>query len=334
MFVLGGVFKSDPSICLDEGIIQVFNLNTLQFQTSYNSSSWQDYQVPSLVTASIGGEYVISTSFNDPRSLTNYYSAHGGATKTSPNVWNDNALSQVFSSRYPKATPTYHAYTSTSNSPAGPFTTSTTSAKETERNGRSGFPSWVGSTLGIVLGLVLVMGIFAWYLRRRAHLRKMQASCHSETKKSNVQLDDLRRGARVELAANENKWSMLATPPLPVGSTATGSQLVIPARFPRIAELQGDSSFQIQEERDENRLIIGPHMDTTTTGGLFPSVSRSNETAATSVRYSHCHSESTTTCVSPLSDVDMSSRIGIVEDPAISPDGTLLMMGEETTTNQ
>ena len=228
MFVLGGVFKSDPSICLDEGIIQVFNLNTLQFQTSYNSSSWQDYQVPSLVTALIGGGYVVSTSFNDLHSLTDHRSVHGSATKTSPNVWNDNALSRVFSSRYPKATPSYHAYATTTTSSSPPSMITTTPPKETESNG-SGFPSWLGPTLGIVLGLVLVLAITAWCFRtrRRAHCRKTRVSSKPKTGKRDIQLDDLRR-VRVaspitsELAANEKKWSMLATRPL-VNSTAIDS---------------------------------------------------------------------------------------------------------------
>lgn len=100
-----------------------------------------------------------------------------------------------------------------------------------------------------------------------------------------------------------------------------------------MAELPADFNFQIQEERDENQLSIGPHMevgDTTTTTGLFSSfedrLSRSTPPPhdnATSVRYSRCHSESTT-CVSPLSEsVDMSPRIEIVEERAISPDGTV-----------
>jgi hypothetical protein len=56
MFVLGGLFKGDSSICLDGGIIQVFNLNTLQFQPSYSPLNWSNYTVPSLVTAQIGGK--------------------------------------------------------------------------------------------------------------------------------------------------------------------------------------------------------------------------------------------------------------------------------------
>lgn len=55
MFVIGGTFKNNPLICLDGGFVQVFNLNTLQFQGSYSPETWSNYHVPSVVTAQIGG---------------------------------------------------------------------------------------------------------------------------------------------------------------------------------------------------------------------------------------------------------------------------------------
>ena len=56
MFVLGGIHQGDSTICLEGGIIQVFNLNTLKFQDSYSPTTWSEYKVPSLVTAQIGGK--------------------------------------------------------------------------------------------------------------------------------------------------------------------------------------------------------------------------------------------------------------------------------------
>lgn len=55
MFVLGGI-NIDPIHCVDGGIIQVFNLNSLRFQDTYNPEHWSPYEVPALVTAQIGGE--------------------------------------------------------------------------------------------------------------------------------------------------------------------------------------------------------------------------------------------------------------------------------------
>lgn len=54
MLLVGGQHK-DPSICLDGGIIQLFNLNTLEFQTTYSPNKWNDYIVPEVVTRQIGG---------------------------------------------------------------------------------------------------------------------------------------------------------------------------------------------------------------------------------------------------------------------------------------
>lgn len=54
MLVVGGAFR-DPTYCLDGGIVQVYNLNTLQFQDRYSPDTWSAYQVPRLVLDEIGG---------------------------------------------------------------------------------------------------------------------------------------------------------------------------------------------------------------------------------------------------------------------------------------
>lgn len=54
MLVLGGLFQ-DPSLCLEGGVLQLFNLNTLNFQDSYDPSSYKSYTVPDIVTRQIGG---------------------------------------------------------------------------------------------------------------------------------------------------------------------------------------------------------------------------------------------------------------------------------------
>lgn len=57
MLVFGGLFI-DPTTCVDGGIIQVFNLNTVEFQNTYDPTKWDEYKVPGIVTDLIGGEYV------------------------------------------------------------------------------------------------------------------------------------------------------------------------------------------------------------------------------------------------------------------------------------
>jgi hypothetical protein len=56
MFVLGVGTQGNATMCLEGGIIQVFNLNRLKFQDSYSPTTWSEYNVPSLVTAQIGGK--------------------------------------------------------------------------------------------------------------------------------------------------------------------------------------------------------------------------------------------------------------------------------------
>lgn len=56
MMVVGGIYAGDPTICLNGGIAEVFNLNTLEFQDSYDPTVWDEYSVPSVVTDNIGGK--------------------------------------------------------------------------------------------------------------------------------------------------------------------------------------------------------------------------------------------------------------------------------------
>lgn len=65
MFVLGGLFLGQPD-CLDGGIIQVFNLNTVEFQNTYDPTKIEEYKVPSIVRQLIGGEYVLDRLFYTP----------------------------------------------------------------------------------------------------------------------------------------------------------------------------------------------------------------------------------------------------------------------------
>lgn len=55
MMVIGGIFQNQQDTCLD-GIVEIFNINTLSFQDSYDPRIWDDYRVPDAVTANIGGK--------------------------------------------------------------------------------------------------------------------------------------------------------------------------------------------------------------------------------------------------------------------------------------
>lgn len=55
MFVIGGQLSSDGN-CFTDGVMRIFNLNTLEFQDAYDPTEWSEYKVPKVVTDVIGGE--------------------------------------------------------------------------------------------------------------------------------------------------------------------------------------------------------------------------------------------------------------------------------------
>ena len=60
MLVIGGSGPvSNTTTCLEGGAVQIFNLNTLMWQSSYDPSIWSEYKVPSVVTDVIGGRYAL-----------------------------------------------------------------------------------------------------------------------------------------------------------------------------------------------------------------------------------------------------------------------------------
>ncbi|KAH8701598.1 hypothetical protein BGW36DRAFT_404554 [Talaromyces proteolyticus] len=154
MMVFGGIFQNNPNVCVDGGIVEVFNMNKLVFEDSYDPRVWNEYQVPSVVTAKIGGD------------------ANGSATMLSPSSWNNEALSSIFSTRYTKTIPTYYPYTylapnSTTSSSSTPVPTIAITG------GNGGLPTWVGPVLGVVLGLVAIgAAIILFLLWRRRNNRK------------------------------------------------------------------------------------------------------------------------------------------------------------------
>lgn len=147
MFVVGGVHQSQ-AFCVD-GIIQVFDLNNLEFQDSYNPNTWSTYQVPSVVSVVIGGN------------------TEGGATKTA--TWSDESLSEIFKTKYTGKTATYYPYPLASN------VTSTTSGSLSSNN------KWLAPVLGTLLGIVVVGIIIFGFLfaRRRRILRRNNSVSNS-----------------------------------------------------------------------------------------------------------------------------------------------------------
>lgn len=152
MMVVGGFVPAVGSgmDCLDGGVIQVLNLTSLEWLEGYDPEVYGEYGVPEVVFSEIGGD------------------ARGGATATGPDGgWDDDNLGDVFAEAYPTdRITTWYPYGS---------------AQSTERpevdpddDDGGGLPGWVAPTLGVVLGLIVVVvcGVAFVFWRRRKALRQ------------------------------------------------------------------------------------------------------------------------------------------------------------------
>ncbi|KAL4734395.1 hypothetical protein BDV11DRAFT_209430 [Aspergillus similis] len=215
MLVLGGI-NIGGSTCIPD-ILRVFNLNTGRFQDTYNPRDWDEYKVPDLVAGRIGGD------------------ADGGATKTAPDSWTTAALADVFEASYTHTIVTYYPYNSTNDN----ITTTTVSS-----GGGGGFPGWAGAVIGVVLGLLLVVGVFVfWFLRRR---RKRRGSRRGS---------EMSRGSRVMNWVNNAGAFAPPGPKDPDNSTTisggfTSESTAAPSEQPAAvsrttAEVAGDPVYEV-----------------------------------------------------------------------------------------
>lgn len=158
MFVIGGVHQTQAT-CVD-GIIQVFNLNTLEFQDSYTPSTWSPYKVPSVVTAVIGGN------------------AQGGSTKTA--AWSDHNLADLFQTKYTQPITQYYPYPVNTTSTASPSPSLTPVPSSSSKK-------WVAPVVGVICGLVgLTLLILAILLIRRRRLLRRHSVDGSSTSGHNT----------------------------------------------------------------------------------------------------------------------------------------------------
>jgi hypothetical protein len=154
ILIIGGV-NPDAQQCLEEGPIQIFNLNTLKFQNVYDPREWAEYAVPEVVTAIIGGN------------------GQGGSTRTA--TFSDNALASLFKTPYTKTIHTYYPYPPASGSPSStPIPTATPAP--------GGLAKWVAPVLGVVLGLIvlsIIAVLFLLYRRRKSTRRNSMTSSNA-----------------------------------------------------------------------------------------------------------------------------------------------------------
>ncbi|KUL85884.1 hypothetical protein ZTR_06378 [Talaromyces verruculosus] len=85
MMIIGGIYENNPLICLQAGIAEVFNVNNLKFQSSYDPRVWSEYRVPDVVTAKIGGNGNGSATVQSPASLSDVFATAQDA-KSQPDL--------------------------------------------------------------------------------------------------------------------------------------------------------------------------------------------------------------------------------------------------------
>jgi hypothetical protein len=168
MFVIGGypAYSGASLSCLEGGIIQVFNLSSATWMTSYDPAVWSNYSVPSMIYLMIGGN------------------GTGGATLT-PKSWANQSLATVFSTPYDVNKITkWYPYASQAGSPTNPRQSVSPTPAPSSSGG--GLPSWVAPVLGVVLGLVAFSVILVFILLwRRRRLFRLQGGSVTNTSDMN-----------------------------------------------------------------------------------------------------------------------------------------------------
>ncbi|KAN0087217.1 hypothetical protein V8E54_000905 [Elaphomyces granulatus] len=135
--------------------------NILKFQDSYSPTTWSEYNVPSLVTAQIGGN------------------EKGGATKRAPANWTT-SLATVFQSKYLGTITTYYPYSPISNTTSTPspsiniVPSPSIDPSPPNPGGGSKIPTWLGAVIfGVILGVVIMPFLVVWcFCRRRSKLKR------------------------------------------------------------------------------------------------------------------------------------------------------------------
>ncbi|KEF63240.1 uncharacterized protein A1O9_01217 [Exophiala aquamarina CBS 119918] len=184
MLVIGGVYQNQAN-CVEGGIIQVFNLNTLEFQNTYDPVIWSDYKVPTIVSKAIGGD------------------ASGGATNTA--IWSDNALGGIFSQKYPRQMTHYYPYESNNSSALN-------GTSSDPPSGSSGISHGAIIGISVAAGTIFcfVLILCALLIRRRRIIRS--TSSEKSVASGNSRVSRWLNGAT--FAAAKSKHDSISPPPM------------------------------------------------------------------------------------------------------------------------
>ncbi|TAQ85813.1 hypothetical protein B7494_g5867 [Chlorociboria aeruginascens] len=233
MFVIAGsnAFTSETALCLEGGMVQVFNLSSTTWIDSYDPKIWSNYTVPELILSKIGG------------------TPTGGATESSPTAsgFANPNLASIFGSPYNSSKiTTYYPYN------PSPTTTHNSTTLLPTPVSKSSLPSYLGPVLGVVLGLfVITLVVLAFMLYR--HRRSMRLN--GTNSRSELGTMDNSRGA---------VWNWLrGMAALPAGSSAKPPTVTTddtpaspePEAEYKVREAQEMPGDQVHEMGDTSRAV-------------------------------------------------------------------------------
>lgn len=161
MFVIGGynALVGSDFQCVAGGVVQIFNLSSNTWLTSYDPNIWSDYEIPSMIYAVIGGL------------------EQGSATQTSPSPtgFANPSMTRLFGTLYNNSKiATWYPYAATitggSNATINNGSTATSIPTSAPGSGKS--PT-LGVALGVIFGLLSVALVaIGLLLARRRNIRK------------------------------------------------------------------------------------------------------------------------------------------------------------------
>ncbi|KAG0126675.1 hypothetical protein HOY82DRAFT_614554 [Tuber indicum] len=209
MMVVGGA-RVSTNQCVNEGIVRMFNMNTLKWEDKYDPNVHDTYKVPEVVYKAIGGTET------------------GGANVT-PSSWNSSEIQDLFGIKYTKTVKNYWPYQSVSGTPTTlPTVSGNVVAPEKSGNG---MPSYVPPLLGAILGLLVLITILCAILfclrRRRAQKKRLQSDSAASTVRKNRQTWSWLLGVYGD-EKRGHEWANptpSTEPPNPFDASAVGSPI-------------------------------------------------------------------------------------------------------------
>lgn len=320
MLVIGGVYQNQAN-CVEGGIVQVFNLNTLQFQNTYDPETWTDYEVPSVVSKVIGGD------------------GSGGSTSTAS--WSNNALGGIFAQKYTRQVTQYYPYESNNSSSSTNGT-----AGNSSPNGSSGITKGaiIGISVAAAIIVFFILILAALLMRRRRIIRS--TSSEKSIASGNSRVSRWLNGA--SFTAGKPKHASTSPPHAvnPVHSYAEISEESTPPLQPQRHEMAGterpkppyELATDYNDQQHPRNSNVPDYAYNTNYGHTHSENSNSKSTSSGSYRPSPLHSDSLTGA-SPLRTVSYpgpggAAAVGARQDDVSDPSSQYGTGSSSTDTNE